>query len=172
MALINCPECNRQISNFAKSCPHCGFPLDNDNFCRGYDVIITHIQGQDNVLRTIRFLRNTKKLGLAEAKKITDTLPQKIFTNISAQNAEKIKNTLIQFGNNIDIIETTSSHDNQEGNANISNYFIAESKPLTCPRCGSTAITTGQRGYSFLTGFLGSNKTVNRCGKCGYSWKP
>lgn len=44
--------------------------------------------------------------------------------------------------------------------------------PLTCPRCGSTAITTGSRGYSLVWGFAGSGKTVNRCGKCGYSWKP
>lgn len=41
-----------------------------------------------------------------------------------------------------------------------------------CPKCGSTAITAGQRGYSLLTGFLGSNKTVCRCANCGYSWKP
>ena len=25
MALINCPECNREISAKAESCPHCGF---------------------------------------------------------------------------------------------------------------------------------------------------
>lgn len=41
-----------------------------------------------------------------------------------------------------------------------------------CPKCGSTAITTGQKGYSLLTGFLGSNKTVNRCANCGHTWKP
>ena len=41
-----------------------------------------------------------------------------------------------------------------------------------CPMCGSTNITTGQRGYSFWTGFLGSNKTVNRCSNCGHTWKP
>ena len=41
-----------------------------------------------------------------------------------------------------------------------------------CPKCGSTAITSGQRGYSFFTGFLGSNKTVNRCANCGHTWKP
>ena len=41
-----------------------------------------------------------------------------------------------------------------------------------CPKCGSTAITAGQRGYSFLTGFIGSSKTVNRCANCGYKWKP
>lgn len=41
-----------------------------------------------------------------------------------------------------------------------------------CPKCGSTAITAGQRGFSIITGFLGSNKTVCRCANCGYSWKP
>lgn len=43
---------------------------------------------------------------------------------------------------------------------------------LKCPKCGSTAVTTGARGYSLLTGFLGSGSTVNRCGKCGHTWKP
>ena len=27
MALITCPECSRQVSSQASSCPHCGFPL-------------------------------------------------------------------------------------------------------------------------------------------------
>ena len=43
---------------------------------------------------------------------------------------------------------------------------------LSCPKCGSTAVSVGQRGYSLLTGFLGSGQTMNRCGKCGYKWKP
>lgn len=46
-----------------------------------------------------------------------------------------------------------------------------ESKPR-CPKCGSTSITAGQKGYSIMTGFLGSNKTVNRCSNCGHTWKP
>ena len=49
---------------------------------------------------------------------------------------------------------------------------IAEEERVKCPRCGSTNITTGQRGFKLTTGFIGSNKTVNRCGNCGYSWKP
>lgn len=47
-----------------------------------------------------------------------------------------------------------------------------EKNTIKCPKCGSTQITTGQKGYSLITGFLGSNKTVNRCANCGYSWKP
>jgi Zn finger protein HypA/HybF involved in hydrogenase expression len=30
MALINCPECNREISDKAESCPHCGFLLKQE----------------------------------------------------------------------------------------------------------------------------------------------
>ena len=28
MALINCPECGKEISEKAKSCPHCGCPIE------------------------------------------------------------------------------------------------------------------------------------------------
>lgn len=27
MALINCPECGKEVSNAAESCPHCGYPI-------------------------------------------------------------------------------------------------------------------------------------------------
>jgi len=30
MALINCPECKNQVSDSAKTCPHCGFELIKD----------------------------------------------------------------------------------------------------------------------------------------------
>lgn len=50
-------------------------------------------------------------------------------------------------------------------------YFSSIDAPH-CPRCGSTSITAGQRGYSLLTGFIGSGKTVNRCANCGHKWKP
>lgn len=47
-----------------------------------------------------------------------------------------------------------------------------EKSQVRCPKCGSTNITAGQRGYSLLTGFIGSGSTVNRCAKCGHKWKP
>jgi predicted amidophosphoribosyltransferase len=31
MALINCKECNKEISDQAQSCPHCGAPLQSNN---------------------------------------------------------------------------------------------------------------------------------------------
>lgn len=41
-----------------------------------------------------------------------------------------------------------------------------------CPKCGSTSIATTTRGYSLLTGFLGSGKPINVCQRCGHKWKP
>lgn len=34
MALINCPECGKEISDQAASCPSCGAPLGNKKFCK------------------------------------------------------------------------------------------------------------------------------------------
>ncbi|NLE89804.1 MAG: zinc-ribbon domain-containing protein [Dehalococcoidales bacterium] len=31
MALINCPECGREISDQVKACPHCGYPLESES---------------------------------------------------------------------------------------------------------------------------------------------
>jgi hypothetical protein len=31
MALVDCPECSKQISTAASSCPHCGHPLRKAN---------------------------------------------------------------------------------------------------------------------------------------------
>ena len=48
----------------------------------------------------------------------------------------------------------------------------SQANAVKCPRCGSTAVTAGRRGYSLISGFIGAGKTVNRCAKCGHKWKP
>jgi len=30
VALVDCPECGRQVSTLAVACPHCGFPLSRE----------------------------------------------------------------------------------------------------------------------------------------------
>lgn len=39
MALINCPECNREISDSVKKCPHCGYKLKKNNG-KGEKIIV------------------------------------------------------------------------------------------------------------------------------------
>lgn len=41
-----------------------------------------------------------------------------------------------------------------------------------CPKCGSKSIATTNRGFSIITGFIGSGSPRNVCQSCGYKWKP
>ena len=43
---------------------------------------------------------------------------------------------------------------------------------VTCPKCGSTNIQSVNRGFSLMTGFIGSGSPRNICQKCGFKWKP
>lgn len=47
-----------------------------------------------------------------------------------------------------------------------------DSSKAKCPKCGSTDIGVTNRGYSLLTGFIGSGKAMNTCKNCGHKWKP
>jgi len=38
MALISCPECNKEISSHASFCVGCGFPIDRTKEIYGYDI--------------------------------------------------------------------------------------------------------------------------------------
>lgn len=57
---------------------------------------------------------------------------------------------------------------NKSDNSNLSYTHHT----LHCPKCGSSNVVISQRGYTLMTGFIGSNKTMNRCGDCGYKWEP
>lgn len=43
---------------------------------------------------------------------------------------------------------------------------------IKCPKCGCSDIATINKGYSILSGLLGSGNPMNVCQKCGYKWKP
>lgn len=70
----------------------------------------------------------------------------------------------------------------QEDNARDAAEKIAKQKALEarlkatdhlkCPKCGSTYISTMNRGYSLIWGFIGSGSPINVCQKCGYKFKP
>lgn len=74
--------------------------------------------------------------------------------------------------------ENFSKYANSKSNElkfiNIQNEIRKQKSQLPphCPKCGSTAITTGARGINFTMGLIGASKTVNRCASCGYTWKP
>lgn len=50
--------------------------------------------------------------------------------------------------------------------------YSEDENKIKCPKCGSISISTINRGYSIITGFIGSGSPRNVCQKCGYKWKP
>lgn len=174
MALISCPECGKEISDKAISCPNCGYPInsaaDNQTNDKKYDVILEKFN-LDQRMVTVKFLLDIKKTSLSDCVRLTNNVPSTLFSGISFDIATKTVSHLQNLGNKVILQESTSVGDGQD-EINLSAYYIGQNAPIQCPRCGSTSITTGERGFSLLTGFIGSNKTVNRCAKCGYTWKP
>ena len=41
MSLIKCPDCGKEISSHAESCPHCGYPLKKKKDYNVVDPIVT-----------------------------------------------------------------------------------------------------------------------------------
>lgn len=182
MALITCPECGKEISSLANSCPHCGYPI-KDCLCTSdkYNVIVDYPLDKYTLARMYKYIvydllklsmdSDLANNAISKAKNI----PFVIIENLSIENARYMKEHLFKLNVPVEIVSYSGNRTIYQGidcNAMVEKARVSETAPLTCPRCGSTAITTGSRGYSLVWGFAGSGKTVNRCGKCGYSWKP
>lgn len=78
--------------------------------------------------------------------------------NISYLEALKYMDTLIS--TNLDAKKADEEHENHVKTI------------IKCPNCGSANIATTNKGYSLITGFIGSGKPMNVCQKCGHKWKP
>ena len=177
MAIIKCTECGHDVSTYADKCPNCGCPVSvitgtNEEM---FDVVLEN-PGNEK-LQVIRFVReiSTPKRGLAEAKEILDNPPKIIISSVSRPDGQSVVSKLAEIGC-VARLEKSQGNTYTDGAADGTNikstFLFTKDQPLKCPRCGSTAVTTTSRGYSLLAGFIGSNKTVNRCGKCGHTWKP
>ena len=57
MALIECKECNQQISDKAKACPHCGYPVKIEGL-----VELLVQSANDKIKQTNSLLKQTNSL--------------------------------------------------------------------------------------------------------------
>ena len=46
------------------------------------------------------------------------------------------------------------------------------SDEIKCPKCKSTQVHAGKRGWNLMTGLLGSGAVIMTCLKCGHKFKP
>lgn len=151
MALIKCPECGKEVSDKALTCIHCGCPLVKKNHCiiNGVDVDCS-------------FVFNDYDIELRQMEMIQ-------YANLAASVADRIVEEWSKAG---EIPPVFNGKTLEEENREQNSQSVQNTSQLHCPKCGSTSITTGARGVNWFWGFIGANKTVNRCGKCGYTWKP
>lgn len=155
--LIRCPECGKEISDKSKQCIHCGFPLKELN--NEKQITVNYVIYDASALYNIFDSYKNNNIERSEAfKKILNEIYK---YNLSPENSCELTNIIFETG----VIP-------KEYNGQTKEEYLKEKNTIRCPKCGSTTISTGQRGYSLLTGFLGSNKTVNRCANCGYKWEP
>lgn len=162
MALINCPECNNNISDRAKVCIHCGFPLDEYTSSMNHKRDVCKIDGVEYNMSDLKdyVLSKQRREEVSifnKSQELIKMIPG--FTTLAAANL------MLE-------IEKTGSVPAIFDAKQYEIKFKKDDGKLHCPKCNSTNVTTGSRGYSMAWGFIGAGKTVNRCGKCGHKWEP
>ena len=100
MALIKCPECTKEISSEALSCPHCGYPIkgalkeerDLGDFTNQSRLVklsssdnqrVLLLLKQNKTIRAIKLCKDISGCTLKEAKACIDGLSKKTNDNIS-----------------------------------------------------------------------------------------
>jgi hypothetical protein len=71
MALIKCPECGKEVSNLAKTCPNCGFSIA-DAFNDVIRIKIDQDPGTPGSIVTIRELSTNKVLAEVHAGSVVE----------------------------------------------------------------------------------------------------
>lgn len=167
--LIPCPDCGMQVSRRAQVCIHCGCPLSqlSERSPRFYGVRKindTRVIGKASTFIARAWVTNKLATGIDDVSILA--------TGITKERADLLLGFLISNGGKGEIFEDlNSTQENEEMTFYIDRHLNANA-PVKCPRCRSSEVVTSQRGYNLVMGFIGSGKTVNRCGKCGYAWDP
>lgn len=153
MSLIKCPECGKEISNISTACIHCGYPL-----AQSCGTSICEIDGKKYDLPTVKQLLDSNSA-------TKESLIKAITKDILATGSWDFKGFFEQkFAEKI-LVDGKIPHEYRSGTSR-------RSTQISCPKCGSTSISTGARGVNHFWGFIGASKTVNRCAKCGHMWEP
>lgn len=171
MSLIQCPRCEQNISTEAKKCTYCNYPIkkkiieaENMLFVNNKKFDISPlrwaINKDKNYSKECRLLFNATddeiKI-ICDKIKNHDLRPMSLPHSVNDSSCSKFAEHSIFYK------KKKSKKKSKQKEANFT---------VKCPRCGSTSISTTNRGYSLVTGFIGSGKPVNVCQRCGHKWKP
>ena len=185
MALIKCPECGQEISDRAKACIHCGFPLSEEidknplSKEKPKKIVIINGEGKMLVHALVILVSKIKGISEKEAKLLVEDGPPIIINNLDFDTALAISDKIKEFFSsqknlNIDakIFDADEIVVLDDAPAPQTPQKHQAPKTPCCPKCGSTSLATINRGYSVVWGFIGSGAPVNVCQACGYKFKP
>lgn len=168
MSLITCPECGARISDKASCCVQCGYPLQDvdktpDLYCVKR-IEDKWVLGKARSMLAQTYITNKNSSEYSDYSIIA--------SGITKDRADILLDFIIKNRGEAEVVPDENSKSVNQKMMDYININFNKNAPIMCPRCKSTQILTGQRGFSLITGFIGSNKTVNRCSKCGYTWQP
>lgn len=115
MALINCPECGKEISDRAECCIHCGYPLSDT--ARGESkfyklTLFSYPDGEKlTVIQGIRLIFN---LGLAEAKEASENLPYELCRGLYYDECARLKESLKKYSAETEIIPDLTAYEHND----------------------------------------------------------
>lgn len=152
--LIKCLECNKEISDRAKSCPNCGCPI---NINTKYQVIIIGYHDTDtSACVGLNQILNTN-YEYEEAMNIFNSCPYIIAEYDTKEESNLIACKLMKWGIDIQIVNS---------NGNIEHI---DTNTVICPKCGCTHIQVVPKKWSILTGIF-TNKVDRVCLKCKHKF--
>lgn len=170
MALIKCPECNKEVSDKADVCIHCGYPLHDKSIAsiinaRSKKVILPSFKEYSNKkISVLKIVREITGKSLSDAVCLIEQDVPIIKDGISLNQANDIVEKFKKIDVKVEVFDSETPL-----------VYISPLKDrdrICCPKCGSLEYHVGSRGYGLFRGFIGSGQVIMTCLKCGNTWKP
>lgn len=181
MALIICPECEKEVSDQASVCPNCGYPINNNEELKP-DVennIIVFKSKRYDLTEAIEYIRKNispdEQLRDHRNKVIEiSEIMRTCIPGIDGTEENELFGYLRRYQKVPDFNFTPSGDVWKYSLSKPKCYYedsVPEKKPPVpkCPKCGCTNIQVVPKKWSFFTGFL-TNKTERVCANCKYKW--
>lgn len=92
MALIKCPECNNDISELAKSCPHCGYRIKNPKDMRNRKILIVSLAALMVLILGIILTKTI--INKAQEKKEKQKQEEMLLRRSDVDKAEEFRHTV------------------------------------------------------------------------------
>ncbi|MDD3325409.1 MAG: zinc-ribbon domain-containing protein [Sulfurospirillaceae bacterium] len=179
MALINCPECNKEVSDKAEACIHCGYPLSNwkkvnvnDNFFQISNLKLNQYFTLGNCWVV---MGDSECLDIHEGEFVDFLdIDEEVLASLKIDSIViQDKTVTLRFKDiNLEYLEIARYVIKSEHKINrsiLAADTIKDNNQVKCPKCGSTQIQAVSRKWSLMAGIL-TNQVDRVCLNCKHKF--